>query len=353
MTYQADVDRILYLTRKDVVTICAKLDSVAIIRNMFRLHATGRTILPDEAYLGWKNKLGEDARSLNMPGYVGSDPPALGTKIINGNIHNSQRGYPRASGLTVLHDVMTASPFAIMEGAYISSLRTASVSLLAAEELKGPEIETVAVLGAGVQAQAHIELLLKRKEHYYPHLHQIMLYDIDQKRLLDLQARLIPVAHDLDISIVNSAEKAVRKGQLILPVTTTSEGYIPFSWLQPGAIIVNVSLDDVLPDVVFNANRVIVDDWPLVKNDTRRLLGRMQHAGQLVGPDDKLPDGPQLVRRVDAQLGDIITGTRAGRQHPDDIVLVNPFGLAIEDVAIATHVYMQALEQRLGIWLER
>lgn len=64
-------DNILYLSRKDVELACADLDSVAAIRDLFKLHGSGQTILPDEAYLGWANDRGEQVRSLNMPGYVG------------------------------------------------------------------------------------------------------------------------------------------------------------------------------------------------------------------------------------------------------------------------------------------
>ena len=83
-----------------------------------------------------------------------------------------------------------------------------------------------------------------------------------------------------------SAEDAIRSSQLIVPVTTTTTGYIQFGWLQPGAILVNISLDDFLPEVVFQADKVIVDSWDLVKNDPRRLIGRMYRAGQIIGPDE-------------------------------------------------------------------
>jgi ornithine cyclodeaminase/alanine dehydrogenase-like protein (mu-crystallin family) len=142
---------------------------------------------------------------------------------------------------------------------------------------------------------------------------------------------------------------------LIVPVTITTTGYIRFDWLQPGSILVNISLDDPLPEIVLQADKVIVDDWNLVKNDTRRLLGLMYRAGQIIGPNepvDSARNGQQR-RRIDAQLGEIVLGSKSGRDHLDDIVLVNPFGLAIEDVALATHVHQKALELNIGVWLER
>jgi ornithine cyclodeaminase len=155
------------------------------------------------------------------------------------------------------------------------------------------------------------------------------------------------------VEIVTQPEAAARQGQLVITTTTTTEGYIPFAWLQPGAILLHVSLDDVLPDVVLQAQCVVVDDWQLVKNDPRRLLGRMYRAGQISGPDDPVRKDGQPCRRIDAQLGEIITGSKPGRQSQDDIILVNPFGLAIEDVALAASVYQKAQKLGIGQYLER
>ena len=343
-------DGILYLSRNDVENACNTIDPVAVIREVFKLHASGQVILPDEAYLSWTNDHDEPVRSLNMPAIIDGSINSAGTKIINGNIANPSRGLPRASGLTLLFDKTSVRINCIMEGAYISSLRTASVTLLSAELFKGREIENVAVLGAGVLAQAHIELLVKR----LPHLHSIFIFDLDSKRIATLKTALAPLlqSHEIELQEMSSAETAIRKAQLIVPATTTTTGYIEYDWLEPGSILVNISLDDPLPEVVFKADKVVVDDWNLVKNDPRRLIGRMYRAGQILGPDDSAENQPDA-RRIDAQLGEVVLGTRSGREHVDDIILVNPFGLAIEDIALATYVYRAALQQNVGIWLER
>jgi N-[(2S)-2-amino-2-carboxyethyl]-L-glutamate dehydrogenase len=240
-----------------------------------------------------------------------------------------------------------------MEGAYISSLRTACVTALSAEVFKGRDIETIAVIGAGVLAQAHIELLAKR----LPHLRSIRLFDISRERAAALRAAVGGVLQERGVELQEtaSAEEAIAGAQLIVPATTTTTGYIRFDWLQPGAILVNISLDDPLPEVVLRADKVIVDDWNLVKNDPRRLIGRMYRAGQVIGPDEpaeSAQDGQQR-RRIDAQLGEVILGSKRGREHLDDIILVNPFGMSIEDVALAAYVYQKALELNIGVWLER
>ncbi len=342
---------ILYLCRKEVEQLCEELDSVAVIREVFALHGSGQTILSDEAYLGWTNEANEQVRNLNMPAYVMGSFQMAGTKIINSNPGNPARGYERASGLTLLYDAITTRVRCLMDSAPISSLRTASVTALAVDLLRGKAIEGLAVIGAGVLAQAHISLLTKR----LPMLRQIWLFDLDQERAEALQQRLAPIlqAREVSLHLAVSAEEAIRQAQLVVPVTTVTQGYIPFAWLQPGTIVVNISLDDVLPDVVFQAIKVVIDDWQLVKSDSRRLLGRMYRDGQVIGPDDSLEGMPANCRKIDAQLGDLALGRKTGREHEDDIILVNPFGLAIEDIACATRVYQQALEHNMGTWLPR
>jgi N-[(2S)-2-amino-2-carboxyethyl]-L-glutamate dehydrogenase len=221
--------------------------------------------------------------------------------------------------------------------------------MLAVEMLKGPPMCDVAVIGAGALATAHIELLLKR----LPELQVIYIFDIDQQRIQNLYDQIQDKLQQRNISfqITKNAEEAIRTSQLIITATTTTKGYIHYSWLQSDAILVNVSLDDPLPEVVFQADSVIVDDWGLVKSNTLRLIGRMYRQGQVVGPNEKVEGRNQ--RQIDAELSDIVTEKKRGRISNDDIILVNPFGLVIEDISIAAQVYQRALQSNVGIWLER
>src|ERR1035441_527954 len=123
----------LYLSREEVIAASQAIDSVEVIRQVFRLHALHQTHLPDEAYLGWTNEADETLRSLNMPSYLGGELNIAGTKIINSNAANSKYGLPRASGLTILYETTTARVTCVMEAAYLSSLRTACVTALATE----------------------------------------------------------------------------------------------------------------------------------------------------------------------------------------------------------------------------
>ena len=109
-----------------------------------------------------------------------------------------------------------------------------------------------------------------------------------------------------------------------------------------------MSLDDPLPEVIARADRIFVDDWGAIVADGRRLLGRMARAGHVRSRES---DGDG--RPIDGELGELLNGARPGRTRPDEIIVVNPFGLAIEDVALAIKVYRQTEGLGLGKVLER
>lgn len=323
---------ILYLSQRDVACALGSIDVVESVASTLEAHASGQTLTPAQAYLAWEHGA-NTARSLTMPGLVDGCP---GVKIINSNPANPGRGLPRACGLILLFDIVTAQPICIMQAARISCLRTAAVTAIAADSLGAGPIERLALIGAGALARCHLELLPRR----LPQLREIRLYDLDPARAAALAAEM----QNARIVVCDAAERAISAAQLVIPVTTARHGYIPYRWLAPGALLVNVSLDDPLPDVVLRADKLFVDDWKHVAQDKRRLLGRMHRAGQIRGPLDP----PSDARPIDGELGQVLCGTRKGRTGADEIIIVNPFGLAIEDLAIAHRIHSYALEHGLG-----
>lgn len=334
---------IRYLTEADTRRALSQLDPVAIAREVFELHASGQTRLPAEAYLSWRGRAGGQARSLNMPGMLAGRYNAVGTKIINACLDNVEFGLPRASGLTLLFDPGTARIVSVMAAARISAQRTAAVTVAAARELlPGGEV-TVGVIGAGVLARTHIELLAGA----LPAFTSVKLYDQAAGRARRLRDDLMPRL-PVKIEVAESARAAIEGASLVIPATTTTTGYISYDWLAPGCVVVNVSLDDVLEDAVRRVDQIFVDDWELIAADTQRLLGRMHRAGTLTGPRQ---ERTRAATAVDAELGDIFTGRHPGRGRAADIILVNPFGMAIQDIALAAEVYRIAERDGIGILL--
>ena len=334
-----------YLARSDVVRACANIDVVAIVADVLRQHAAGTTMLPEEAYLGWQASDGAAARCLAMPGGLqAGDDLTLGLKVINGCLSNPDRGLARAQGLILLFDTDTGWPTAIMEAAFISALRTAAVTAVTARHLARPGVKRMAIIGCGTQARMHLELLPQM----LPELEAVCVYDISPRRLKQfaIDPRRVDPAEWPAIIATDTPRDCVRGAGLVVTATTTTTGYLEYEWLSPGALVAHVSLDDVLPDVVQRADLVLVDDWKLVRQDSRRLLGRLYHAGKLRSADGGYCPGcspDPAARAVDATLGDVLLGNHPGRTTPDEIVLSNPFGMSVLDIAVARAVLEVAL----------
>ena len=336
-------DGILYLARRDVLSVLATIDPVPVVRRALELHGGGDTLLPAEAYLGWSTAAGNGARSLSMPGGLDGGDAGLGVKVINSSLSNLGRGLPRASGLTLLFERETARIRCVLEAAEISALRTACVSLVSAEAFAASSARRLALVGAGVLARAHLKLLAERLSS----LEEVRLFDVEPDRAAALAAEAFGLFGGR-IRVAGSAREAIEAADLVVTVTTTTSGYVEPEWLAEGAVLVHVSLDDALPEVVLRSDRVFVDDWDLVRADGRRLLGRMWHEGLLVEPD-----GTGSGKRVDGEIGEVLVGGKPGRLREADVVFVNPFGMAIEDVALAQAVYEQAARIGIGEVLER
>lgn len=330
------------LSTADVADALDRVDPVAVVRDTLMLHSRGETTLPDEAYLPWHTEDGAFARSLALPGAVWGERPAIGLKVINSSLENPERGLPRAQGLTLLFDRATARPVAMMPAAAVSATRTAACTVLSARLLAAPGVERVAVLGCGALAQTHLDLLAAELPGA-----SFVLHDLVGERAAAL-------GRERGHEAAASAREAVEGAGLVVCTTTVTEGYIGMDWLAPGALVAHVSLDDVLPEVVLGADLVVVDDWGLVAADDRRLVGRMWREGRVTGPQgERFEDvggrgGDTDGRRIDATLADLVTGAHPGRAADTDVVLSNPFGMGVLDVALAAAVLDLAVEDDRG-----
>lgn len=329
---------ILYLTRRDVRA--AMGDSirgyVEALRTALALHAEGRTAQPLKPYLRWRRGGHIADRIIAMPGYVGGQNAMAGIKWIGSKHDNPRaRGIPRASAVIVLNDPETHFPVAIMEGGEISGMRTAGVTVLACEYLARLGFQSAALVGCGFIGRLHALGLLES----FPAIERIHLYDQDPRAAQALAEELQALGRDgLTVVVSTSAEDAVCRGEVVVPCTVTAKPYIELDWLMPGVFVSNISIMDVKPEVYLGVDKLIVDDWDQA-NRERKTINQLVLAGKLKHSD------------LHAELGDVVRGIKLGRETPDERILLNPMGMAIEDVACAAAVYRTAREQGTGQWL--
>jgi N-[(2S)-2-amino-2-carboxyethyl]-L-glutamate dehydrogenase len=321
------------LSQEDVVA-AGGLDMDACLRviaETLALHHRGETIAPMKAVIHWSDDLDTDeklGRIMAMPAWVGGDIGVTGMKWIPSVPSNPTRGLPRGIGLVLLSDPETGLPLAFMDGTVVSAMRTGAVSGIAARELAREGAAVLGLLGAGVQARTQLLAL----EQTLPGLDEIRIYDPDRAKAERLAGE---GANGPTRRVVPSAEEAVRACHVVVPVTMAPEPFIPAAWLELGAVAISVSSLDFDVDVVPAADLLVADDVEHETSHAPRLFARAEAAGV-------------LERDAVVSLGAIVAGTHPGREADDDLVVVSPIGLAIEDVAWAAHVFRRAEELGLG-----
>ena len=337
-------DTILYLNAQQVRALVAQIDPIAVIEETLMHFAAHNAGLAPETALRWTAPDGTMARSLVLPAW---DDQYYGCKIINACIGNHARNIPRAHGLIILHDADTAAPICVMEGAQLSALRTAAVSVAALRACKRHDlVHTAAVLGCGKQGRTHVELLAAS----CPSLSQLLVFDRDTSSMQDFVAHCARQHRFLKVHTTADAGEAVRGADVTIAVTTTTTAYVPLDWTNPGSTFLNVSLDDAEASLLLGTDHLFVDDWELISSDQHRLLGALARAGQVTGPDEQRKPG---ARRVDADLPTLVSGKYDRPIEAHHRVVVNPFGMGVHDVALAARVYAAAKTQSVGSHLER
>jgi ornithine cyclodeaminase len=147
----------------------------------------------------------------------------------------------------------------------------------------------------------------------------------------------------LDIRVAESAEEVCRQAEILVTATTNvTRPIVRDGWLMPGTYYAHVSAYECEYDVIRHADKVLVDDWDLVK-------ARMYSTVALMWRDDEFADDDLY-----AEFGEVVGGQRPGRENDHEVIIFSPIGLALHDVAVANRIFQTAqskdLGQRVTLW---
>jgi ornithine cyclodeaminase/alanine dehydrogenase-like protein (mu-crystallin family) len=331
--------QVLWLSQSDVIA-AGGLDMAATVddvEEVFRLHGLGEFALPRKVSLEWtweETPAGEQSNHVNlMSGYVGGQVDAAGFKAIASFPRNPfKRNLPRASALIVLHDTQVGLPLAVMDGTLISAMRTGAVSGVGAKYLAREDVTRVGLIGAGVQSRTQLMALQVAR----PGIERAAVFDIRRDRSEAFAAEM-GERLGLDIQVAESAEEVVRQAEMLVTATTNiAKPIVHDGWLAPGSYYAHVSAYECEYDVIHHADKVLVDDWDLVK-------ARMYSTVALMWRDGEFSDDDLY-----AEFGQVVSGQKLGRENKAEVIVFSPIGLALHDVAVAHRIYRAALDRGLG-----
>ena len=312
---------LLYLSRADVERLLDIDLMLGALANALVIYSSGITSVPPRtgARVGERGLLGA------MPGYVPG--VALEVKLVSVFPGNHLHGLPSHQGLIMVFDEDTGAPLALMDGTYITAIRTGGTAAVAARLLAREDASVLAILGSGVQGASHLETFPRVRD-----FKEIRVASRDPVKAKTLAARHPRAA------FVDSFDEAVRGADVVACCTDAREPILRRGWLKPGVHVSSVggTWGPELDAATIAAGRVFVE-W-------RGAATNAPPAGaiELQGLD------PGSVTEV----GEVLAGTKPGRVSRDEITIYKSTGHAIEDAAAARLVYDRAKAEGAGISLD-
>ena len=271
-----------------------------------------------------------------MPAYLGS-PSTIGAKIITFFPRNHGTKYDSHQGAVLLFDPDTGALAAMLDATPVTTIRTAAVSAVATRLLARQDASTLAILGAGVQGYVHIEAIRLVRP-----IKQLRVWS----RTRAHAERLAGAARErfgLEATVAASGAEAVHGADVVCTTTSAREPVLLGEWLGPGTHV----------NAIGASHRTAreVDSRTVVRSRlyVDRRESALKEPGDILVP---LEDGDITADHIVAEIGELLVGRGQGRRDEHEITLFKSLGLAIEDLAAASHVLAAAQRTGAGVSVE-
>lgn len=324
----------LILSRADLQRCLEMPAAIEAMRVAFRALHAGQVQMPPRV----STAISGQGLALLMPSLLQTpERPAFGLKCLTFVPDNGKRGLPRSFATALLLDATSGQTLAIMEGGWLTTVRTGAVSGLATELLARPDTDVLALFGAGAQAPTQVWAV-----HTVRPLREVRVVNRSDEHYAQLQAVLRRLLGDACPPIVraSSPREALAGASLVTCVTPSTTPLFHAHEVEPGTHINAVGaftpeMCEVDPEILAQA-QIVVDQREAAVEGAGDLL--QAHAlGRIGGPASWL------------ELGQLVSGEQSGRQSRADITVFKSVGLAIQDLTTALHIYERARAIGVGI----
>ena len=317
---------IRFLSGPDIDALgLANTDIIAAVEAAVRAHGEGRVVFEPRVHLVPDN---DGAGHFNiLRGHLpaagtGGSPPAAGVsgiKVVGDFVDNYARGLPSELGLLTLYDPATGIPLSIMDATMITACRTGAMTAVGARYLARPDSRILGHVGARGTAFWNVVLL--------DEMFDLQEIRITSRRPESREAFALELAAvtGTPVRVTATADEAFAGADILVEASRLTEPapLLRTSAVKPGAFVVPYgTISAVELDLLDVMDKVVVDDWREAQSGRFGALRRHVDSGRL------------SAATLHAELGQIVTGQRAGRERPDERILLWHRGLSILDVAV-------------------
>jgi alanine dehydrogenase len=323
------------LSKQDVQQAVPMREAIEIVKGAFAQLSAGKAVVPLRTQLPVER---HDGVTLFMPAYL-SESDDLGGKIVSVFPRNLEMGWPTIFALVVVVEASTGRPLAVMDGTYLTALRTGAASGAATDLLARKDAGVAAIFGAGVQGRTQLLAVCEVRD-----IERAWVYDINPQAAERYAQGMAGKGRvPADLQVASSPAEAAREADVICTATTSKIPVFADGDLKPGVHINAIGsftpqMQEIPEQMVGRAKLVV---------GSRE--GCLAETGDLIIPIRK---GLITEDDIYAELGEIAAGIKPGRDSAEEITLFKSVGNAVQDVSVARAVLMQAETLGLGIEVE-
>jgi alanine dehydrogenase len=323
----------LILTRKEIESLLQMEEIIEAVEKAFREKGLGRVQMPPKTYIFYHG-YGGDLRC--MPSYL-EQLDVSAVKVVTVHPENpSKHGLPTVMAVIVLIEPETGFPLAVMDGTWITALRTGAAGTVAAKYLAKKDVRTIGLVGAGVQSKTQLQALLT----FYRKLEEVKIYDVVEESKAKLADEFSGSCGGvMRFTPVSSVKEAVAEADLIVTATPSRKPLIMADWVEEGTHFNCIGADapgkeELDPKILLKSSKIVVDD-----------MAQAIHSGEVNVPISK---GIFKEENIYGELGEIVAGLKPGRTSLSEITVFCSTGLAIQDAVTAKLAYDKALIKGVG-----
>lgn len=326
----------LLLSKEDIRQVFTMRDAIEANKQAFRLLVEGKCNAPLRTNIQAPK---QDGCFLFMPAYA-EEMDTASLKIVNVFPHNVEKGLPALPAQVMLIDGKTGVIKSLMDGIYVTQIRTGAASGAAFDILAKKECKVGALIGTGGQGAAQLEAMLEARE-----LEEVRVCGLHygrteafvermQKEMERYNARIIPV---------KSSDEAIEDADLIITATPAEKPVFDGTKVKKGATVSCIGsyqhhMQEMDPVILTRASKIYFDSEEAV----------LSEAGDILIP---LEDGTIAKEDFTGDLGNVIKGKVSGRENDEEIIVFKSVGVAAQDLAAAREIYGKAVKAGIGtVW---
>jgi alanine dehydrogenase len=321
---------LLYIGREEVLKIAKMPDLIEVMGAGFREHGQGQVEMPLRHTLSSKGSPGTVSV---MPAMLHGSS-AMGLKVVSHFAENpSKFGLPTINATVLYIDYQNGKVTGIIDGTYLTALRTAAVSGLATRYMARDDSSKLCLLGSGVEAETHLEAMRSVRQ-----IDSVKVFSPTPSHREDF-AKKMSDKYGISVKAVDTSKEAASGSEIFVTVTPSPEPILKGEWLSEGSHVNAVGSGTPrfreIDEVVLQRSRIVADDVDAASSET----------GDFITP---MKEGKFSRDQIVGGLADLVLGKVKGRTNEREITLFKSVGLALEDAAAAKFIYERALELGLG-----